>query len=60
MADETPRNIQFLKVYLKDCSVESPNSPAIFSETGESQFKLDGDVTWRAVDGRRHDVVVTL
>lgn len=60
MAEQTPRQMQIHKVYLKDCSVESPNAPAIFSEPGEPQFKLDLGVGHTAVGDNRYEVVVTL
>lgn len=60
MAEENTRNLQIVKIYLKDCSVESPNSPAIFTETGETQFKLDIDMKNRVIDGDTHEVVLSV
>ncbi|MFN2301568.1 MAG: protein-export chaperone SecB [Gammaproteobacteria bacterium] len=60
MAEENTRNLQIVKIYMKDCSVESPNSPAIFSETGETQFKLDIDVKNRAIEGDNYEVVLSV
>lgn len=60
MADETPRNLQILKLYLKDCSVESPNSPQIFTEAGETRFKLDVDTKHRNIEGDTYEVVLSI
>lgn len=60
MAEENTRNLQILKIYLKDCSVESPNSPAIFAETGETQFKLDIDVKHRALEDGNYEALLSV
>lgn len=60
MAEENTRNLQIVKIYLKDCSVESPNSPAIFTETGETQFKLDVDVKHRALENDTYEAVLSI
>lgn len=60
MAEEKPRQLQIQKVYVKDCSVESPNAPAVFAESGEPQFKLDLGVGHTHVSENRYEVVVTL
>lgn len=61
MAEEQPnRELQFLKVYLKDCSIESPNAPAIFTEQGESKFSLNLEITDNKVDEFVHEVVLSV
>jgi preprotein translocase subunit SecB len=60
MADENTRSLQILKIYLKDCSVESPNSPDIFAENGETQFKLDLDVKTRKVGPETFETVLSI
>lgn len=61
MNDQTNRTVQILKMYVKDCSVESPNAPAIFqAATGETSFKLDLDITNTKLDDGNYEVVLTL
>jgi preprotein translocase subunit SecB len=60
MAEETNRQLQILKVYVKDCSLECPNSPAIFNSSGNTQFKLNLDVTNDKVGDDQYEVVVTV
>lgn len=61
MNDQTQRGVQIAKMYLKDCSVESPNSPAVFQISGaESKFNIDLDVGHTKLDDHSWEVVVTL
>lgn len=60
MAEEQTRELQLLKIYLKDCSVENPNSPGIFSEQGDTQFSLNVDVTNSPQGDNRHEVVLSI
>ena len=61
MNDQTQRGVQIAKMYLKDASVESPNSPAVFQLQGvESKFNIDLDVNHTKLDDNSWEVVVTL
>lgn len=60
MNDQTQRGVQIAKMYLKDCSVESPNSPTVFQASGESKFNIDLDVNHTQLDENSWEVVVTL
>lgn len=60
MADELNRQLQILKIYVKDCSLECPNSPAIFNSSGNTQFKLNLDVKNGKVGDDQYEVVVTV
>ena len=60
MAEELTPSANLLRTYLRDCSVESPNTPAIFTVQGESQFKLEVNVTHRRGDNDHYEVTLTL
>lgn len=60
MAEAQNRELQILAVYLKDCSVESPNAPAVFAEQGETQFNLNLDVKHTDVEGNRIEIVISI
>ena len=60
MADEVTKSANLLRVYLRDCSLESPNTPASLATPGESQFKLDVSVTHRKGSDNQYEVTLTL
>jgi preprotein translocase subunit SecB len=60
MAEETKKGAELLRTYLRDCSCESPNTPGIFAQAGESQFKLEVNVTHRKGDNDHYEVTLTL
>ena len=60
MAEAVTKSANLLRTYLRDCSVESPNTPGIFNVKGETQFKLEVNVTHRKGDGDHYEVTLTL
>ena len=38
------------KIYLKDCSFEAPNSPAVFTQQIETSFKINIDIEHSVLD----------
>lgn len=60
MVEEAKKSANLLRIYLRDCSLESPNTPTIFSVGGESQFKLEVNVTNRKGDNDHYEVTLTL
>jgi len=47
-------------VYLKDCSFESPNAPAVFQESSQPQFDINVNSTVTQTAENNHAVVLTL
>ncbi|MEX0899245.1 MAG: protein-export chaperone SecB [Gammaproteobacteria bacterium] len=60
MAEAPKQTANLLRTYLRDASLESPNTPGIFTATGESQFKLEVNVTHRKGDNDHYEVTLTL
>ncbi len=60
MADENQRLLQMLKVYVKDCSLECPNSPAVFNESVGAEFTLNLNVEHSGIGDDVHEVVLTV
>jgi preprotein translocase subunit SecB len=55
------KRLSITKIYLKDSSFESPQSPAIFRQTDwQPQTNLNLRSTHNAVDGDDHEVVLTI
>jgi len=48
------------KIYLKDCSFETPNSPSIFSEDWEPEVSLELRNTAKKLTPDMHEVVLSL
>jgi len=48
------------KIYLKDCSFETPNSPTIFSEDWEPEVSLELRNTAKKLTPDMHEVVLSL
>ncbi len=48
------------KIYLKDISFETPNSPAIFTEKWEPTVNVELQSAGKALDENVHDVVLTV
>ncbi len=60
MNDQTQRALQLQRMYLKDCSVECPNSPQVFGTSGETQFKIDLNVETIPYSEDAFEVVLTV
>ncbi len=50
------------KIYLKDCSFEAPNTPAVFTEQIQPQFHIDIDIEHSVLDEEQglYEVVVPI
>lgn len=62
MADEQQSGPQFgiQRVYLKDVSLESPNSPAVFTKQWQPDVNLDMNTQTKALGEDVYEVVLTL
>lgn len=60
MAEAPKPTANLLRTYLRDASLESPNTPGIFVNKAESQFKLEVNVTHRKGDNDHYEVTLTL
>jgi preprotein translocase subunit SecB len=54
------KTIQPQKVYLKDVSFETPNSPRIFTKKWDPEIKVEFQNSSREIDTDLYEVVVTL
>jgi preprotein translocase subunit SecB len=54
------KTIQPQKVYLKDVSFETPNSPRIFTKKWEPEIKIEFQNSAKEIDTSLYEVVVTL
>jgi len=57
-ADGEIRKFALQKIYLKDCSFESPNAPAIFSEPWNPSIQLNMHTSSSLVGENAHEVVL--
>ena len=61
MSDERPaQQLEILKIYLKDASLECPSAPSIFNEQGQPQINVQLGSNAAAVAEDLHEVVLTL
>ena len=68
MTDETPntqptageQHFAIEKIYIKDASLESPNSPAIFTSKWEPEINLQLNSAAKQVDEKAYEVVLTI
>lgn len=51
---------QIQRIYIKDLSFESPNSPDVFQTDWEPEIKLDLDTKSAQLDANTYEVVLTL
>ena len=58
--DSEQKTIQPQKIYLKDVSFETPNSPRIFTKKWEPEIKMEFQNSVTEIDSDLYDVVVTL
>jgi len=57
---ETQQQFAVQKIYTKDISFESPNSPAIFSEQLQPQINLELNTNGKAIADEVYEVVLSL
>ena len=57
-AGEQTRKFALQKIYLKDCSFESPNAPAIFAEQWNPSIQLNMHTNSSVVAENAHEVVL--
>lgn len=61
MADENQLSrLAVQKIYIKDLSFESPNSPAIFMQSGKPDIDIQMHTAAKTVDKEVHEVVLTI
>ena len=61
MADEQPQqNFEIHRLYIKDTSFESPNSPGIFQEEWKPEVNIDIQTKSNILEGDAHEVVLTV
>ncbi len=68
MTDETPntqptageQQFAIEKIYIKDASLESPNSPAVFTSKWEPEINLQLNSAAKQVDNNAYEVVLTI
>ncbi|VAX05081.1 Protein-export protein SecB (maintains pre-export unfolded state) [hydrothermal vent metagenome] len=58
--DQSQQQFALQKIYLKDISFETPNSPAIFTEKWEPSVNVELQSSGKALDENIHDVVLTV
>jgi len=58
--NQSPPEIGIERLYVKDISFESPQSPAVFAGQWEPQIKLDINTRFQQLDTSRHEVVLTV
>lgn len=56
---ENQREFQLQKIYVKDLSFETPNSPAIFSETWKPSYNLNLNSDVKALQGDQFEVILS-
>lgn len=57
---EQQAKFELQKVYLKDVSLETPNSPEVFSEQWKPQFELELNTTSKPLSDEVYEVVLTV
>ncbi|SRR5690554_3218848 len=59
-ANQKQATFALQRIYLKDLSFESPNSPAIFQKEWKPQVNLDLNTRNQAISPTQHEVVLSL
>ena len=59
-ADQQSQKFELQKVYLKDVSLETPNSPGVFSEQWTPQFNLQINAGSKTLSDNLYEVVLTV
>ena len=59
-ADERQVQLRIEKVYLKDASFESPNSPEVFTRHWQPNLSVDINTRSAPLPDHRHEVVLTI
>lgn len=59
-AQQTEAQFMIQRVYMKDCSFEAPNTPAIFQEQWEPELSLDLSTQNLQLDKDVYEVVLTV
>ncbi|KAB7622724.1 protein-export chaperone SecB [Alkalilimnicola sp. S0819] len=54
------QNFNIVKLYLKDCSFEAPNTPDIFQQDWQPQVNVDLNTSARSVAEKTYEVVVSV
>lgn len=59
-AQQPAQDFAIRSVYLKDCSFESPNTPAVFTQDVQPKFDINVNSNVTQVNDNAHEVVLTL
>ena len=59
MSEPVAKNINIQRIYLKDASLETPNTPAIFTLAWEPQIDVQVNTAVAALADNHHEVVLT-
>jgi preprotein translocase subunit SecB len=59
-ANETPREFALQRIYVKDISFETPNSPTIFTEQWNPESNLNLNSSVNKLDDNTYEVVLTI
>ena len=59
-ADEQQVQLRIEKIYLKDASFESPNSPEVFTRQWQPNLSVDINTRSAPLPDDRHEVVLTI
>ncbi len=59
-ANQKQATFALQRIYIKDLSFESPNSPAIFQKEWKPQVNLDLNTRNQAISATQHEVVLSL
>ena len=55
-----PPQFQIQRIYCKDISFETPNSPTIFTQEWKPEMKVDMDTKSKQIEGDNYEVVLTV
>jgi len=55
-----PQQFAIQKIYLKDCSLETPATPGVFRETWKPEARVELNTRHQPMDENLHEVVVTV
>jgi len=60
MSEEQQPNFNLKKIYIKDVSFESPQSPASFMQQQAPEVDIQMDITHTQIDERHHEVILAM
>src|SRR5690242_5591604 len=54
------KQVLLTRIYIKDCSFESPRAPAVFTSTATPEVKVNMRTTHSKLDGDSYEVVLSI